>query len=130
MHYCRLCQFISKHKWVVERHTKSKHKDIKNNNNTNNNNKKIKNNKSVLLCGNCEMITTSLDKMIRHKKEEHNIIYSQTSLEHSLINAVKGEGGEGSGENDGEMGVGEGDVIKGRAWNNPSFKERGYDSYI
>jgi len=123
MHYCRLCQFISKHKWVVERHAKSKHKDIKNNNNTNNNT-------VLVLCGNCEMITTSLDKMIRHKKEEHNIIYSQTSLEHSLINAGKGEGGEGSGENDGEMGVGEGDVIKGRAWNNPSFKERGYDSYI
>ena len=119
MHHCKLCQFRSKYKWIVNRHAKSKHKEIKNNNN-----------KSVLLCGNCEMITTSLDKMIRHKKEEHNIIYSQTSLEHSLINAGKGEGGEGSGENDGEMGVGEGDVIKGRAWNNPSFKERGYDSYI
>ena len=118
MHYCRLCQFISKHKWVVERHAKLKHKKIKNNN------------KSVLLCGNCEMITASLDEMIRHKKEEHNIIYSQTSLEHSLINAEKGEGGEGGGENDGEMGVGEGDVIKERAWNNPSFKERGYDSYF
>ena len=127
MHFCRLCQFISKHKWVVERHTKSKHKDIKNNNT--NNNKKIKNNKSVLLCGNCEMITASLDEMIRHKKEEHNIIYSQTSLEHSLINAEEGEGG-GGGVNDGEMGVDEGDVIKERAWNNPSFKERGYDSYF
>ena len=125
MHYCRLCQFISKHKWVVERHAKSKHKDIKNNNT---NNKKIKNNKSVLLCGNCEMITTSLDEMIRHKKDEHNIIYSQNSLENSLINAEEGEGGVGE-VNDGGVGVDEGDVIKDRAWNNPSFKERGYDSY-
>ena len=120
MHYCRLCQYTNKHKWVVERHAKSKHKDNKNNTN----------NKSVLLCGNCEMITTSLDEMIRHKKDEHNIIYSQNSLEHSLINAGKGEGGEESGEKDGGMEVGEGDVIKGMGWNNPSFKEGGYDSYI
>ena len=81
------------------------------------------NNKSVLLCVNCELITASIDEIIRHKKEEHNIIYSQTSLEHSLINAEEGEGG-GGGVNDVEMGVDEGDEIKERAWNNPSFKER------
>ena len=67
--------------------------------------------------------------MIRHKKDEHNIIYSQNSLENSLINAEEGEGGMGE-VNDGGGGVDEGDVIKDRAWNNPSFKERGYDSYF
>ena len=84
-----------------ERHVKSKHKEIKNYNME----------KMVLLCGNCELITTCIDEMIRHKKDEHNIIYSQNSLEHSLINAGKGEGGEESGEKDGGMEVGEGDVI-------------------
>ena len=92
MHYCKLCQFRSKYKWVVDRHAKSKHKDIKNNNNNNNNN-----NKSVLLCGNCELITTCIDEMIKHKKDEHNIIYSHTSLEQPIINAGKGKGG-GKGE--------------------------------
>ena len=116
MHYCRLCQFRSKYKWVVERHVKSKHKEIKNYNME----------KMVLLCGNCKLITSCMDEMIRHKKDEHNIIYSQNSLENSLINAEEGEGGVGE-VNDGGVGVDEGDVIKDRAWNNPSFKERRYD---
>ena len=102
-----------------ERHVKSKHKEIKNYNME----------KMVLLCGNCELITACIDEMIRHKKDEHNIIYSQNSLENSLINADQGEGGMGE-VNDGGVGVDEGDVIKDRAWNNPSFKERGYESYF
>ena len=114
MHQCKLCQFRSKYKWIVSRHAKSKHKEIKNN-------------KSVLLCGNCELITTCIDEMIRHKKDEHNIIYSGTNLEHSLTNNGGGEGGE---VHNGEMGVGERDVIKEKAWNHSSFQERGYDDYL
>ena len=114
MHQCKLCQYRSKYKWTVNRHAKSKHKEIKNN-------------KSVLLCGNCELITTCIDEMIRHKKDEHNIIYSETNLEHSLTNNGGGEGGE---VHNGEMGVGERDVIKEKAWNHSSFQERGYDDYL
>ena len=118
MHHCKLCQFRSKYKWIVNRHAKSKHKEIKNNNN-----------KSVLLCGNCELITTCVDEMIRHKKDEHNIIYSKTSLEQPIINGGEDKGGGGK-VNNGGVGVDEEDVIKERAWNHPSFRERGYDSYF
>ena len=113
MHYCRLCQFRSKYKWVVDRHAKSKHKE---------------NNKRVFLCGNCELITTSVDEMINHKKNEHNIIWNDGNAEKGK-GGGKGEGvrdkvGEGEVREDGE------DVKKKRSWNHPNFKERGYDSYF
>ena len=80
--------------------------------------------------------------MIKHKKDEHNIIYSHTSLEQPIINAGKGKGG-GKGEGSllysslesplrGESEVREDgeDVKKKRSWNHPNFKEREYDSYF
>ena len=57
MHYCKVCQFKSKYKWVVARHSESKHN----------------NNQRVFLCGNCELITSSVDEMIKYKKDEHII---------------------------------------------------------
>ena len=74
------------------------------------------------------MITSSVDEMINHKKDEHNIIWNDG-------NAVKGKGG-GKGEGGGDK-VGEGevredgeDVIKKRAWNHSNFMERGSDYYF
>ena len=41
LHYCEYCEFKSKHKWVVKRHTEKKHKIYFNNNITNNESKLI-----------------------------------------------------------------------------------------
>ena len=41
LHYCEYCEFNSKHKWVVKRHTEKKHKIYFNNNITNNESKLI-----------------------------------------------------------------------------------------
>ena len=70
-------------------------------------------NKQLFLCGNCELITSSVDKMIKHKKDVYNIIWNGG---HDV--KEKGDVREGS------------DVIKNRAWNHSNFKERGYESYF
>ena len=41
LHYCEYCEFNSKHKWVVKRHTEKKHKIYFNNNNITNNESKL-----------------------------------------------------------------------------------------
>ena len=69
-------------------------------------------NKQVFLCGNCELITSSTNKMIKHKKDVHNIIWKGGD-------GVKGKGDAGEGSNE----------IKNSAWHHPNFKESGYGSY-
>ena len=123
MHYCRFCPFKSKYNWVVERHTESKHI--------------VEPNKRVFLCGNCELITSSVEEMIKHKKDEHNIIWNGGN-EVKDKEKEKGDGGEGGEEGEDDGGEGEGgdddggeergcegggDVIKNRAWNRSNFME-------
>ena len=117
MHYCRVCPFKSKYKWVVGRHTESKHI--------------VEPNKQVFLCGNCELITSSVDEMIKHKKDEHNIIWNGgNELKEEGDDGEGGEGEVGEGEGGaGDGGAGGGDVIKNRAWNRSNFMEQGYDYY-
>ena len=59
----------------------------------------------VFSCGNCEFMTTSDGEMKDHKLKVHNIIYK------------------------GHVDVKEGDVVN-RSWNNPEFKQKGYQSYF
>ena len=61
----------------------------------------------VFSCGNCEFMTTSEGEMKEHKLKVHDIIYK------GYAEVKEGDG-----------------VIKNRSWNNPEFKQRGYDNYI
>ena len=78
------------------------------------------------------MITSSVDEMIKHKKDEHNIIWNGGN---DVKDKEKGGGGEEKGEGGGgglgedKVGEGGGDVIKNRAWNRSNFMEQGYDYY-
>ena len=62
-------------------------------------------NKRVFSCGNCQFMTKSEGEMKDHKLKVHDIIYK------------------------GYVEVKEGDVVN-RSWNNPEFKQRGYDAYV
>ena len=100
MHYCGVCQFKRKYKWVVGRHTETKHI--------------LEPNLRVFSCGNCEFITSSVEEMTKHKKDEHNIIWNGGNEveDKEKDGEEKGDGGGGEGgEGDGGEGEGcEGDV--------------------
>ena len=57
----------------------------------------------VFSCGNCEFMTTSDGEMKEHKLKVHDIIYK------GYVDVKEGEG---------------------RSWNNPEFKQKGYQSYF
>ena len=71
--------------------------------------------RGCFLYGNCELITSSVDEMIKHKRGEHNIIWNDG---YEVKGKGDGKGDSGGGKvSEGEVGVDEGDVIKKRAWN-------------
>ena len=115
-HRCSYCYYSSDRAFDLKKHQTRKHSDLISMDgeiNSHNENGSQSFNKQVFLCGNCELITSSVDKMIKHKKDVHNIIWNGG-------HDVKGKGDVREGS----------DVIKNRAWNHSNFKERGYESYF